>query len=91
MDPSLLPRGEGRDEKIGTRDILYPKQRRYQAAPHPVEIGLRCHCRESLPFHIVISSIDIRHFFFFFIYSSSSRRSYQRLLTYEQKEFYKFE
>ena len=24
--PSLLPRGEGKDDFIGTRDILYPKQ-----------------------------------------------------------------
>ena len=51
MDPSLLPRGEviGRNERIGTRDILYPKQRRYQAALHPFQLVYDGHCRESLP------------------------------------------
>ena len=28
----------GRDERIGTRDILYPKKRRYQAALHPFQL-----------------------------------------------------
>ena len=51
MGPSLLPRGEviGRNDRIGTRDILYPKQRRYQAALHPFQLVYDGHCRESLP------------------------------------------
>lgn len=62
MDPSLLPRGEGRDDKIGTRSILlYPKQRRYQAAPHPFELVYGAIVENLCPvFHIVISSIDIK-------------------------------
>ena len=61
MDPSLLPRGEGRDDKIGTRDILYPKQRRYQAAPHPFQLVYDVIVENLCPvFHIVISSIDIQ-------------------------------
>lgn len=37
IDSSLLLKGAviGRDDRIWTRDILYPKQTRYQAAPHP--------------------------------------------------------
>ena len=40
MDSSLLPRGEviGRDDRIRTRYILYPKQGRYQAALHPFQL-----------------------------------------------------
>lgn len=37
----------GRDDRIGTRDIFYPKQRRYQAALHPFFV-VQCHCRDSL-------------------------------------------
>ena len=63
MDPSLLPRGEviGRNERIGTRDILYPKQRRYQAALHPFQLVYGVIVENPCPvFHIVISSIDIK-------------------------------
>lgn len=37
INPQLLLKGAviGRDDRIRTRDILYPKQTRYQAAPHP--------------------------------------------------------
>lgn len=40
MAPSLLLKGEviGRDDRIWTRDILYPKQTRYQAALHPFQL-----------------------------------------------------
>ena len=60
MDPSLLPRGEviGRNDRIGTRDILYPKQRRYQAALHPFQLAYSVIVEN--PCHIVISSIDIK-------------------------------
>ena len=36
MDPSWLPRGEivGRNDRIGTCDILYLEQRHYQATLH---------------------------------------------------------
>lgn len=39
--PSLLRKGEviGRDDRIWTRDILYPKQTRYQAALHPFQLA----------------------------------------------------
>lgn len=59
-DLALLLRSEviGRDDRIWTCDILYPKQTRYQAALHPfLSIGLQCHCRESLFCFPYISSL----------------------------------
>ena len=75
MDPSLLPRGEviGRNDRIGTRDILYPKQRRYQAALHPFQLVYDGHCRESLPcfphrYFLHRYKISLAIYFFFLVF-----------------------
>ena len=65
MDPSLLPRGEviGRNDRIGTRDILYPKQTRYRAALHPFQLAYSVIVENPcLVFHIFISFIDIPNY-----------------------------
>lgn len=77
INPSLLPIREviGRDDRIWTRDILYPKQTRYQAALHPFLKFLYSVIVQNpcLVFHIVIfPSIYIEfscHFFFLVSYN----------------------
>lgn len=77
MNSSLLPIGEviGRDDRIWTRDILYPKQTRYQAALHPFSKFLYSIIVQNpcIVFHIVIfSSIYIQfscHFLFLVSYN----------------------
>ena len=50
----------GRDDRIRTRDILYPKQTRYQAALHPFQLVYSVIVENpGFVFHIFISSIDI--------------------------------
>ena len=74
----------GRDDRIWTRDILYPKQTRYQAALHPFQLVYSIIVENPCPvFQIEKTSIDIKLILLglsFFIYSLSSRRSYQRYL-----------
>ena len=69
---------------IGTRDILYPKQRHYQAALHPLQLVDGVIVENPCPvFHMVFSSIDIFscHFFFLvFIAHHHPAAPYQRLL-----------
>lgn len=60
MAPSLLLKGEviGRDDRIWTRDILYPKQTRYQAALHPFRLVYNVIVENlCLVFHTLISSM----------------------------------
>lgn len=45
----------GRDDRIWTRDILYPKQTRYQAALHPFQLAYNIIVKNPcLVFHILI-------------------------------------
>jgi hypothetical protein len=50
----------GRDDRIGTRDILYPKQRRYQAALHPFQLVYSVIVENPFPFFQIV--------FFFYRY-----------------------
>lgn len=52
----------GRDDRIGTRDIFYPKKKALPSCATSLSIGLQCHCRESLPCfpHRQCTSIDIQ-------------------------------
>ena len=90
---TLLPVREviGRDDRIWTRDILYPKQTRYQAALHPFRYTASFVIVENtcIVFHIIISYIYIQDIhiqenvsclFFFF---SVSYHIIRELYTYE--------
>ena len=71
IDSSLLLKGAviGRDDRIWTRDILYPKQTRYQAALHPFQLVYSIIVENPcLVFHIFTSSIDIQKFSFNFFF-----------------------
>ncbi len=93
INPSLPPIGEviGRDDRIWTRDILYPKQTRYQAALHPFlkwkllySVIVQNPC---LVFHIILfSSIHIQFScHLFFLVSYNKRIIYIWNLTYKKR------
>nr|YP_010194764.1 hypothetical protein LK293_mgp004 [Arctium tomentosum]YP_010194894.1 hypothetical protein LK294_mgp004 [Arctium lappa]QZZ81503.1 hypothetical protein [Arctium tomentosum]QZZ81633.1 hypothetical protein [Arctium lappa] len=63
----------GRDDRIGTREIFDPKQRRYQAALHPFQLVYSVIVENPCPvFHIgnappSIFNLSCHFFFFVFI------------------------
>lgn len=78
----------GRDDRIGTRDILYPKQRRYQAALHPFQLVYSVIVENPFPvFQIVFFfSIDIKLFlpFLFFLMISDDQDNSRETLSFHR-------
>ena len=58
----------GRDDRIGTRDIFDPKQRRYQAALHPFQLVYSVIVENPCFPHRQCTSIDIQFILPFLLY-----------------------